>query len=65
MSESWHMQRESTGKRMSRALGKTTVIVRKTNLLNLSKSKEKEGRERGEEKEKKDVKERGDQGKGE
>lgn len=65
MSESWHMQRESTGKRMSRALGKTTVIVRKTNLLNLSKPKEKEGRERGEEKEKKDVKERGDQGKGE
>ena len=62
MSESWHMQRESTGKRMSRALGKTTVIVRKTNLLNLSKPKEKEGRERGEEKEKKDVKERGDQG---
>ena len=50
---------------MSRALGKTTVIVRKTNLFNLSKPKEKEGRERGEEKEKKDVKERGDQGKGE
>ena len=65
MSESWHMQRESTGKHMSRALGKTTVIVRKTNRLNLSKSKEKEGRERGEEKEKKDVKERGGQGKGE
>ena len=39
---------------MSCVLGKTTVIVRTANLLNLSKPKEKkkEGRERGEEKKK-------------
>ena len=65
MSESCHMQRERTWKRMSRALGKTTVIVRKANLLNLSKPKEKGGRGRGGEEEKKEVKERGDQGNGE
>lgn len=54
------MQRESTWKHMSRVLGKTTVTVRTTNLLNLSKpkGKKKEGRERGEEKRKIEVKER-------
>ena len=40
MSESWHMQRESTGKRMSRALGKTTVIV-----IYPNQKKKKEGKE--------------------
>ena len=45
---------------MSRVLGKTTVTVRTTNLLSLSKpkGKKKEGRERGEEKRKIEVKER-------
>lgn len=64
MSESCHMQRERTWKRMSRRR-KTTVIVRKANLLNLSKPKEKGvkgeegrgGKERSE-------RERGDQGNG-
>ena len=41
MSESWHMQRESTGKRMSRALGKTIVIV-----IYPNQKKKKEGKER-------------------
>lgn len=46
---------------MSCVLGKTTVIVRTTNLLNLSKPKgKKKGRERGEETKKTEVKERED-----
>ena len=46
---------------MSRVLGKTTVIVRTINLLNLPKPKgKKKGRERGEEKKKTEVKERED-----
>ena len=41
MSESWHMQRESTGKHTSRALGKTTVII-----IYPNQKKKKEGKER-------------------
>lgn len=55
MSKRTGICKESTWKHMSRALGKTTVITGKTNLLNLAKPKEKkkeEGRERGEEKKK-------------
>ena len=40
MSESWHMQRESTGKHTSRALGKTTVII-----IYPNQKKKKEGKE--------------------
>lgn len=54
--ERTHMEADVT------CVGKTTVIVRKANLLNLSKPKEKGGRGRGGEEEKKEVKERGDQG---
>lgn len=64
MSESCYIQRERTWKRMSRALGKTTVIEGKQTYLIYPNQKKKEEGEEGEE-EKKEVKERGDQGNGE
>ena len=54
------MQRDGIWKHTACVLGKTTVIVRKINLLNLSKRKRKEGKE----KERIEVKERGRQWRG-